>query len=74
MDDDTVSFLIRRVDKDIKALFSRYAAAQGILNPEMLTGLVRLYEDMSELAIKQGNDSARSLLERSGLKATHIGE
>lgn len=72
--DNTVGFLIRKVDRETKDLFTRYAAAQGILNPEMLTGLVRLYEDMSMLAIKQDNDSAKSLLERNGLKATHVGD
>lgn len=73
-DTDTVGFLIRKVDRDVADLFTRYAAAQGILNPQMLEGLVRLYEDMSMLAIKQDNEHARTLLERSGLKATHVGD
>lgn len=74
MSEDTIGFLIRKVDKETKNLFSRYAGAQGIRNAEMLEGLVRLYEDMSMLAIKQGNEHAQNLLERSGLRPTHIGD
>lgn len=73
-EDKTVGFLVRKVDRDTRDLFTRYAGAQGIRNAQMLSGLVRLYEDMSMLAIKQDNEHARTLLDRSGLKPTHIGD
>lgn len=74
MSDNTGGFLIRNVDKDTREMFSRYARAQGLRNADMIVGLVQLYEVMSQLAIKQDNEHAQNLLERSGLKPTHIGE
>lgn len=74
MSDETTGFLIRNVDKDTREMFSRYARAQGLRNADMIVGLVRLYEVMSLLAIKQDNQHAKDLLERSGLRPTHIGD
>ena len=54
-------------------MFSRYARAQGLRNADMIVGLIQLYEVMSVLAIKQDNEHAKDLLDRSGLKQTHIG-
>ena len=73
MSDDTIGFLIRNVDRDTREMFSRYARAQGLRNADMIVGLIQLYEVMSVLAIKQDNEHAKDLLDRSGLKPTHIG-
>ena len=73
MSDNTGGFLIRNVDKDTREMFSRYARAQGLRNADMIVGLIQLYEVMSVLAIKQDNEHAKDLLDRSGLKPTHIG-
>ena len=73
MSDDTIGFLIRNVDRDTREMFSRYARAQGLRNADMIVGLIQLYEVMSVLAIKQDNEHAKDLLDRSGLKQTHIG-
>jgi hypothetical protein len=74
MTDDRSNFLIRSVDAETKSLFTRYAHAQGLRNPDMLRGLIGLYETMSMLAIKQDNDHARNLLDHNGLKPTHLGD
>ncbi len=74
MSDNTGGFLIRNVDKDTREMFSRYARAQGLRNADMIVGLIQLYEVMSVLAIKQDNEHAKDLLDRSGLKPTHIGD
>lgn len=73
MSEDTIGFLIRNVDRDTREMFSRYARAQGLRNADMIVGLIQLYEVMSVLAIKQDNEHAKDLLDRSGLKPTHIG-
>jgi hypothetical protein len=73
LSDNTGGFLIRNVDKDTREMFSRYARAQGLRNADMIVGLIQLYEVMSVLAIKQDNEHAKDLLDRSGLKPTHIG-
>jgi hypothetical protein len=73
LSDDTIGFLIRNVDRDTREMFSRYARAQGLRNADMIVGLIQLYEVMSVLAIKQDNEHAKDLLDRSGLKPTHIG-
>jgi hypothetical protein len=74
LSDNTGGFLIRNVDKDTREMFSRYARAQGLRNADMIVGLIQLYEVMSVLAIKQDNEHAKDLLDRSGLKPTHIGD
>ena len=73
MSEDTIGFLIRNVDRDTREMFSRYARAQGLRNADMIVGLIQLYEVMSVLAIKQDNEHAKDLLDRSGIKPTHIG-
>jgi hypothetical protein len=73
LSEDTIGFLIRNVDRDTREMFSRYARAQGLRNADMIVGLIQLYEVMSVLAIKQDNEHAKDLLDRSGLKPTHIG-
>lgn len=74
MSDDTettepikVHFMVRGMVRDDKDAITFYARSQGMKNCEILTAMLRLYEDLMTLGKRPEGSSARLLLERQAL-------